>query len=141
MKLSIWSYGKEGAAASGVLAVVGTFLNWWLGGFDVMLQSLLFFMVMDIIVGIAAAYKDKKVNSNVMFWGGVNKFLVLGMVGIGMKLDILMGLENPYIRTAVIWFFIGRELLSIVENYGKLGMSLPPAIKNALEQIQEKGGK
>ncbi len=106
-----------------------------------MLQSLLFFMVMDVIVGIAAAYKDKKVNSNVMFWGGVNKLLVLGMVGIGMRLDILMGLENPYIRTAVIWFFIGRELLSIVENYGKLGMSLPPAIKNALEQIQEKGGK
>lgn len=61
------------------------------------------------------------------------------MVGVGVILDRLVGMSDPYIRTAVIWFYIGREGLSIVENYGKMGMPLPPAIAKALEQLKGKG--
>lgn len=138
--ISPWSYGERGAAVSGAIAAIGTFFNWWLGGFEGMIQALIFFMVMDFALGFVSSLKSKTTNSYVMFWGGVNKFLVLLMVGIGVKLDILLSLDSPYIRTSIIWFFIGRELLSIIENYGKLDMPMPPVMKQVLKQLQENGG-
>lgn len=139
MKEVVWSYGKEGVGISAVMAACGTFLNWWLGGFDVIMQALLFFMIFDFAVGFAAAAKNKCIDSHVMLWGGVNKVLVIGLVGVGVMLDRLFGTQEPYIRTAIIWFYIGRELLSLVENYGKMGLPLAPVIKTALQQIKGKG--
>lgn len=139
MKSLVWNYGNEGVALSGVLAVVGTLVNGWLGGFDQMVQALIAFMAVDFVLGILAAAKGKKVDSRVMFWGGVNKLLVLVFVGVGVILDGLVGTPEPYIRTAVIWFYVGREGLSIVENYGKMGMPLPPFIGTVLEQLKGKG--
>ena len=132
---------SEGRGLSLILAMVGTFLNSFLGGFDNMVQALIWFMALDFLLGFLAAWKGGRTDSNVMFWGGVNKVLVLVMVGIGVILDGLVGMPEPYIRTAVIWFYIGREGLSIVENYGKMGMPLPPAIEKALEQLKGKGDK
>ena len=63
------------------------------------------------------------------------------MVGVGVVLDSLLGAGEPYIRTAVIWFYIARELLSILENYGKLGNNIPPILKTVLAQLQDKGGQ
>ncbi len=141
MKLRLWSYGADGAVISSILAVIGTALNWWLGGWDQMIQALVAFMAVDFVLGFLAAAKAGSLDSNVMFWGGVNKLLVLMFVGVGVILDRLTGLATPTIRTAVIWFYIGREGLSITENYGKLGLPLPEAIKAALEQISKKSGK
>lgn len=124
---------------STIIAAVGTFFNWLLGGWDVMVQTLIFFMALDFILGITAALKARTVDSHVMFWGGINKVLVLCLVAVGAMLDTLLGMDNPYIRTAVIWFYIARELLSILENYGKLGNKVPPVLKTILAQLQEKG--
>ena len=140
MKNLLWSYGEKGAGTSTVIAAIGTGLNWWLGGYDNMVQALIAFMAVDFILGFAAAGKAKQIDSCVMFWGGVNKLLVMVMVGVGVILDNLIGLDEPYIRTAVIWFYIGREGLSIAANYGKMGLPLPNAINAALKQIT-KGGE
>ena len=56
-------------------------------------------------------------------------------------LDGALGLSEPYIRTVVIWFYLGREGLSIVENYGKMGLPLPSVVVGILEQLKEKGDK
>ena len=136
-----WNYGNEGLTISSVFALVGTFLSWALGGFDKMLQALILFMVLDFLLGFLAAWKGRRVNSQAMFWGGINKLLVLGFVVIGSALDWLLGVPDPYIRTGVIWFYIGRELLSITENYGNMGMKLPPFISEVLEQINNKSKK
>lgn len=106
-----------------------------------MVQALVVFMAADFVLGFTAAGKAHKINSHVMFWGGVNKLLVLVFVGLGVVLDGLVGLPEPYIRTAIIWFYIGREGLSIVENYGKLGLPLPGFVAALLEQLKEKGDK
>ena len=129
MKNLVWSYGSEGAAVSGMLAAAGTFLNWWFGGFD----------KIDFALGFLAAAKSRTIDSQVMFWGGVNKVLVLVFVGFGVVLDGIVGTPEPYIRTAIIWFYIGREGLSIVENYGKMGLPLPEFITAVLNQLKDKG--
>lgn len=136
-----WNYGEIGAGLSATLAVIGTFITSALGGWDIMVQTLIWFMVADFIIGFIAAMKLKKVDSQVMLWGGVNKLLVFVLVALATRLDILLALQNPYIRTAVIWFYIGREGLSLVENYGKMGLPLPTFIKTMLKQIADQADK
>ena len=141
MYLGINNYGSFGLRVSSCFAAAGTALNWLLGGWDLMVQALIAFMALDFVLGFAASVKNHTTDSQVMFWGGVNKVLVLGLVGVGVLLDSLLGVGEPYIRTAVIWFYIARELLSILENYGKLGNNIPPILKTVLAQLQDKGGQ
>lgn len=136
-----WNYGELGAWVSAAVAAIGTFFNAFLGGWDKMVQALVWFMAIDFLLGIIAALKAGKGNSKIMLWGGVNKILVLSMVGVAVILDSIIGMPEPYIRTVVIWFYIGREGLSLVENYGKMGMPLPKFIKNMLQQIAEQADK
>ncbi len=139
MKNILWNYGQKGFGFSAALAGIGTALNAWLGGFDNMAQALVALMAVDFLLGFLAAAKEGRVDSRVMFWGGVNKMLVLVLVGVGVLLDGLTGSSEPYLRTAVIWFYIGREGLSIVENYGKMGLPLPGVLKTALIQLHDGG--
>jgi len=132
--MTINNYGSFGLRVSSCFAAAGTALNWLLGGWDLMVQALIAFMALDFVLGFAASVKNHTTDSQVMFWGGVNKVLVL-------VLDSLLGAGEPYIRTAVIWFYIARELLSILENYGKLGNNIPPILKTVLAQLQDKGGQ
>ena len=141
MYLGINNYGSFGLRVSSCFAAAGTALNWLLGGWDLMVQALIAFVALDFVLGFAAGVKNHTPDSQVMFWGGVNKVLVLGLVGVGVVLDSLLGAGEPYIRTAVIWFYIARELLSILENYGKLGNNIPPILKTVLAQLQDKGGQ
>lgn len=138
-KASPFSYGSRGARASGWLAVAGTGLSALLGGWDGPVKALLFFMAFDLFSGFAAACKKGAADSRVMLWGGVGKVMVLALVAAGAVLDRLLGLSDPYCRLAVIWFYIGREGLSVLENYGKLGLPLPSFLSGLLGQLQERG--
>lgn len=138
-KASPMAYGRWGARFSAGFALLGTGLSALLGGWDGPVKALLFFMAFDFLSGFAAACKEGSVDSQVMLWGGVGKVMVLALVAAGVVLDQLLGLSEPYCRLAVIWFYIGREGLSILENYGKLGLPLPAFFSGLLEQLQERG--
>ena len=83
--LSFFDTSNTGLYAG--IAAAGTFFNAFLGGYDNMLEALVWFMAIDFCIGFLAAGKAKAIDSHVMFWGGINKFLVLMMVGIGVLLD------------------------------------------------------
>ena len=136
-----WNYGELGVKISAAVAAAGMLLNSCLGGWDAMVKALVAAMAIDFLLGILAAVKSGTVDSHVMFWGGVNKILVLVFVAFGVVLDGALGLEEPYLRTAIVWFYLGREGLSIVENYGKMGLPLPSVVTGVLEQLKEKGDK
>lgn len=138
-KASPMAYGRWGARYSAIFALVGTGLSALLGGWDGPVQALLFFMAFDFLSGFAAACKEGSVNSQVMLWGGVGKVMVLALVAAGVVLDQLLGLSDPYCRMAVIWFYIGREGLSILENYGRLDLPLPSFFTDLLQQLQNRG--
>lgn len=136
----VWSYGEKGVEISSVFAVAGTFLTGMVGGWDKLLQVLLLLMLVDYISGLLAAAKNKTMNSKIMFWGGINKIFVLLLVAVGVGLDGILPLSQPYIRTAIIWFYIGREGLSLLENYGKMsGDKAPSFLTELLAQLQNKG--
>lgn len=138
-KASPMAYGRWGAGFSALFALTGTGLSALLGGWDGPVKALLFFMAFDFLSGFAAACKEKTVNSQVMLWGGVGKVMVLALVAAGVVLDQLLGLADPYCRMAVIWFYIGREGLSILENYGRLELPLPSFLTGLLQQLQDRG--
>ena len=136
-----WNYGEKGAGISVAVAAVGTFLAEILGGWDFMMVALLWAMGLDILLGLLCAIRSKSVDSQVMLWGGINKVLVLLFVGFGVVLDHAVGLQQPYIRTAIICFYLGREGLSALENSAKLGVPWPEFVKTMLAQLKDKGNE
>jgi len=122
-----------------LIAGIGTVVSAWLGGWDSALNVLVVLMVIDYITGLLGAYKLKKVSSEVMFWGGIRKITILAVVALAVLFDQMLGNKEPLLRTLAIYFYAAREGLSVTENLGILGVPLPPGIKRALEQLQEKG--
>lgn len=124
---------------SGVVATVGTGVSAFLGGWDIALKILVFCMVVDYITGLLGAVRTKSVNSEVMFWGGIRKGILLFVIAMAVMLDEFLGNETPVFRMLALYFYIGREGLSIVENLGILGVPLPSFVAKVLGQLQEKG--
>lgn len=123
----------------GVFAAFATFMVASIGGWDISVRLLAYMMIADYVTGFLGACKQKKVNSDVMLWGGVRKGIVILVIILAYQLDQLMGGQAPIFRTLAIYYYAGREGLSLVENFGVLGVPWPPAIKNALEQLKQKG--
>lgn len=121
------------------VAAISTALTAALGGWDAALKALLAFMILDYVTGILAAIRNKQLNSEVMFWGGIRKGAVLAVVAIAVILDQTVGNKEPIFRTLAVYFYVAREGLSVTENLGLLGVPLPGFITKVLSQLQEKG--
>lgn len=122
-----------------IIAAVGTLFSVWLGAWDAILRALVLFMILDYLTGLLGAIKSKSVNSEVMFWGGVRKGIILAVVAVAVMLDEMVGNTEPIFRTLSIYFYLAREGVSVTENLGILGIPLPPAVTKVLAQLQEKG--
>ena len=127
-----WSLVQLGFAA------VGGWLGYFLGGCDGLLYALLAFVVLDYITGIMCAVADKKLSSNVSFRGLAKKILIFVMVGVGHLLDTQILGETGVLRTAIIFFYMSNEGLSLVENAAYLGLPVPEKLRAVLEQLHEK---
>ncbi|WP_249901837.1 phage holin family protein [Paenibacillus sp. PK3_47] len=112
-----------------------------LGGWDKGLLVLIVLMCFDYATGVMGAFRTKTVSSDVMFWGGVRKAVVLFVVGLCSLMDDWVQPGAPIFRTAAIYFYAGREGLSVVENLGVLGIPLPQAMKDFLLQLNEDKSK
>ncbi|OAB26385.1 holin [Paenibacillus macquariensis subsp. defensor] len=134
---AVGASGKEslGGSVVGGLLLAATLL----GGWDKPLQILIALMIIDYVTGVLGAFKTKTVNSDVMFWGGIRKVTVLFVVGLSVLIDSWISPGSLMFRTLAIYFYAGREGLSVVENLGVIGVYLPPKVKEFLEQLNEKG--
>lgn len=122
------------------VAFCGTVVARWLGGWDMALSSLVLFMALDYMTGISRAYKDKELSSAVGIDGILKKMMILIMVAVAVVIDNITG-ANGLIRQASVWFYIGMEGISILENAACLGVPIPEKIKDALLQIKDGGKK
>ncbi len=124
-----------------VFAAVGGWLGYFLGGCDGLLYALLVFVVLDYITGIMCAIADKKLSSAVGFKGICRKVLMFALVGIGHLLDTHIFGEAGVLRTAVIFFYLSNEGLSLVENAAYLGLPVPEKLRLVLEQLHDRSEK
>lgn len=121
-----------------VFVVIGGWLGYFLGGCDGLLYALLAFVVIDYLTGIMCAINDHTLSSEVGFRGICRKVLVFLLVGIANILDVSVIGSGSVLRTAVIFFYISNEGLSLVENAAHLGLPVPEKIKAVLEQLHDR---
>lgn len=121
-----------------IFAAIGGWLGWLLGGWDGFLYALVAFVVTDYLTGLMAAAVEKKLSSEVGFRGIFKKILIFMLVGIGSILDRQIIGDGSVLRTAVIFFYISNEGISIIENAGRIGLPIPQKLKDILEQLKTK---
>ena len=117
---------------------IGGWLGYFLGGFDGILYALIALMVLDYITGVMCAIEDKKLSSAVGFKGICRKVLILILVGIAHITDVHVVGNGSALRTAVVFWYISNEALSIFENSAHLGLPVPEKLKQALKQLHGK---
>ena len=117
----------------------GGFLGWFLGGVDGFLYALIAFTVIDYITGVMCAITDKNLSSAVGFKGICRKVLIFTLVGIGNIVDVYVLGQGGVLRTAIIFFYLSNEGVSIMENTAHLGLPIPAKLKEVLEQLHERG--
>lgn len=120
-----------------IFTAIGGYVGWLMGGFDGFMYALLAFVVIDYITGLMVAVLEKKLSSEVGFRGIFKKILIFVMVGIGNIIDTYLIKGGSAIRTAVIFFYLSNEGISILENTGKIGLPIPEKLKKALEQLNK----
>ena len=114
---------------------LATTLVYFLGGWDIALQTLLIVIVVDYITGVFKAIYNRKINSSVGLKGIIKKIGYLIIVAVAVILDKIAG-NTGAIRTLVIYFFVANEGISILENWGGMGLPLPQKLIDTLEQLK-----
>ena len=97
-----------------VFAAVGGWLGYFLGGCDGLLIALVVFAVVDYITGVMCAISDKKLSSEVGFRGICRKVLIFFLVGVANILDVQVIGTGSILRTAIIFFYLSNEGVSLV---------------------------
>lgn len=127
------------------LTTIGVFLGWFLGGQDGFFYALLAFVSIDYITGVFCAIVDKKLSSEIGAKGIFKKVLIFILVGVAHIIDTqILGSSGDMggaLRTAVIFFYLSNEGVSILENVGHLGLPIPEKLKDVLKQIHGHGEK
>lgn len=124
-----------------VFAALGGWLGYYLGGCDGLLLALVAFAAADYLTGVMCAVSDRKLSSNVGFKGICRKVLIFLLVGIANILDVHVIGTGSVLRTAVIFFYISNEGVSLLENAAHLGLPVPEKIKAVLEQLHDRAEK
>ena len=120
-----------------IVAILATFFTYLFGSWDLALQVLIVFMVLDYLTGVLHAYLIGQLSSEVGFKGLVKKCMILVVLIIGVMLDRILGTGTWVFRTLVAYFYIANEGISLLENVGNIGIPIPNKIKNALEQLNK----
>jgi toxin secretion/phage lysis holin len=133
---TIWTWMQT--AFAGVGGIVG----WYLGGADGFLYALIAFVVVDYITGVLRAIVEKQLSSRVGSKGIAKKVAIFLIVGVGHLVDAyVLGGSGAPIRTAVIFFYIANEGISLLENATAIGLPVPDKLKDVLQQLHGDGGE
>lgn len=118
-----------------VTGTLATMLVYFLGGWDIALKILLTVVVIDYITGVLKAIYERDLNSTIGAKGIIKKVGYFMVVAVAVILDRITG-ETGAIRTLVIYFFVANEGISILENWGGMGLPLPQKLIDTLEQLK-----
>ena len=121
-----------------IFAAVGGWLGYFLRGCDGLLIALVVFTVVDYITGLMCAISDRKLSSEVGFRGICRKVLIFFLVGVANILDMEVIGTGSVLRTAIIFFYLSNEGVSLLENAAHLGLPIPQKLKNVLAQLHDR---
>lgn len=120
-----------------IFAAIGGYIGWFLGGFDGFLYALVAFVIIDYITGLMAAFIEKKLSSSIGSKGIFKKVLIFILVGIGHIIDLHIIKNGSAVRTAVIFFYLSNEGLSIIENATRIGLPVPEQLRVVFKELKK----
>lgn len=123
------------------IAGLGGWLGWFLGGYDGFLFALIAFVVLDYLLGLMCAFVEKHVSSEIGARGIFKKVVIFTLVAVAQIVDKNIIGNGGAIRTAVIFFYLSNEGISIIENATRLGLPIPKKLRDVLEQLKNGGDK
>jgi len=132
---TVWNWVQTAFAA------IGGFLGWFLDGPDGFLYALIAFVAVDYLTGVMCAIADRKLSSEVGAKGIFKKVLIFVLVGVGHIIDSQVLGDGGAVRTAVIFFYLSNEGISILENAAHVGLPIPEKLKAVLEQLHNRSEK
>jgi toxin secretion/phage lysis holin len=124
-----------------IVAVLGGYIGYFLGGWDGFLYALVAFVVIDYLTGFMLAVLEKRLSSEVGFRGIFKKVVLFSLVAVGHIIDSRLIQSEGVIRTAVIFFYLSNEGISILENTAKIGLPIPEKLRAVLEQLNQEESK
>ncbi len=120
-----------------IFAAIGGYIGWFLGGFDGFLYALVAFVIIDYITGLMAAFIEKKLSSSIGSKGIFKKVLIFILVGIGHIIDLHIIKNGSAVRTAVFFFYLSNEVLSIIENATRIGLPVPEQLRVVFKELKK----
>lgn len=124
-----------------IITMIGGWLGWFLGGCDGLVIALVIFVVIDYITGVMCATVDHRLNSEIGFRGICKKIVIFMLIGVAQIIDTNVIGSGAVLRTAVLFFYLANEGLSIIENAAHLGLPIPEKLKAVLEQLHNRAEK
>lgn len=119
------------------ISVLGGIIGWFLGERDAFLYSLIAFVVLDYITGVLGAIIKQELSSRTGAKGICRKILIFVVVSVGHIIDTQIS-EGSVLRTAILFFYISNEGISILENIIAIGVPVPRKLQDILAQLQKK---
>jgi toxin secretion/phage lysis holin len=123
-----------------IMTSLGAIIGYYLGGFDMLLKALLILVLVDYVSGMMASGIEGKLRSNIGFKGIARKVMLFLIVVCGSLMDHSLNTGDTF-RNATIFFYISNELLSILENAGRIGIPIPEKLKQTIEILKTKEGE
>lgn len=120
------------------ITLLGTLLAQYIGGFDGLLETLVLFVVADYITGVCCAINERTLSSAIGAKGILRKVLIFLLVTIANVIDNRIIGEDHLLRSAVIFFYLSNEGISILENANRLGLPIPQKLRDFLQQLKDK---
>lgn len=118
-------------------ATIGGIVVFFFGGWMIPLRILVSLSIVDYVGGLIAGAVEKKLSSKVGFKGIAKKVMMFTLVATGNLVDIAIGKGHVF-RDAVIFFYMGNEILSILESAGCIGLPIPEQLRSAIEILKGK---
>jgi toxin secretion/phage lysis holin len=123
-----------------VISAGGAVVSYLFGGWSALMGILLAFVALDYFSGLAAAWVEKSLSSQKGMVGIAKKVFIFAMVAVAHLIDTALG-DAHLLRDATIFFYLANELLSIIENVGRIGLPVPTPIQKAVEVLKGKSGR
>ena len=120
-----------------IIAIGGSLASYLYGGFDSLLMIFTGLVIIDYVSGLIASGTEGNLSSQVGFKGIGKKIMIFALIAVAHFVDQLLG-NNHLIRDATIFFYMANELLSIIENAGRLGIPIPDFLKNAVNLLRNR---
>ncbi|MFB6475788.1 holin family protein [Paenibacillus glucanolyticus] len=132
--------GEWSSIIKTISTALGALAGYMFGGWNMLMNLLLWLVVLDWLTGWAAAWIKGELKSRKGYHGIARKVAIFGLVVISHFIDVILG-GQQYFQNAVVFFYLANELLSIIENVGRMGVPVPKVFRRAIEEFNEISGE